>query len=61
MALRPLHWSMMVAVDDFDRFENAFAKSVERWLSEKVMTIVSTNFDSMPNGELDSMPNVYNL
>lgn len=56
-----LHWSTMVAVDDFDRFGNGFEESAERWSNAIVMTIVSANFDSMPNVVLDSMLNVYNL
>lgn len=51
---------MMVAVDGFSH-ENAIAKNAVRWLSEKVMTIVSTNFDLMPNAILDSMLNACNL
>lgn len=50
----------MAAVDGSDH-GNGFAGSVERWLNGKAMTIVSTNFDSMPNEVLDSVPNVYNL
>lgn len=56
-----LHWLMMVAVDGFDRSANAFAGTVAHWLSGKVMTIVSVNFDLTPNEVLDSMLNAYNL
>lgn len=55
-----LHWLMMAVVDGFVH-GNAFAGIVAHWLIAKVMTIVSTNFDSTPNGVLDSMLNAYNL
>lgn len=40
---------------------NVTVENVEHSLNAKVMTIVSVNFDSMPNAILDSMLNVYNL
>lgn len=56
----PLRSLMTVAVDGFDH-GNVFAENAEHWLNGKVMTIVSTNFDLMPNAKLDSVLNVYNL
>lgn len=48
---------MMVVVDDFFR-GNEFAKIVVHLSSEIEMTIVSMNFDLMPNVILDSVLNV---